>query len=120
MSRKKQPRTALNELLWRRISEVLSDQQRQHRDLWRVGIRDKNTYTNWRKGRTVPSISDLEEIAAALHVSPVDLLGHSQARPTPLLAEQLELPFEPGRKGAILDVEYTSAGFILRLPSKSA
>ena len=120
MSRKTNHRTALAELLWRRISEVLSDQGRQFSDLWRVVVRDKNTYTNWRKGRTVPSISDLEEIAAALRVSPAELLGPGGGRPTPRLAEQLELPFDPGRKGAVLDVEYTSAGFILRLPAKSA
>jgi transcriptional regulator with XRE-family HTH domain len=107
-------------LLWERISQVLSEQQRQHTDLWQVVIRDKNTYTNWRKGRTVPSISDLEEIAAALHVSPVDLLRPSQIGPTLQIAEQLELPFEPGRKGAVLDVEYTAGGFILKLPLKSA
>lgn len=118
MSRTKPARTGLNELLWQRISEILSEQHRHYSDLWEVVVRDKNTHSNWRNRRTMPSISDLEEIAAALRVSPADLLRPS--RPTPQLAEQLELPFEPGRKGARLDVEYTSAGFILRLPPKSA
>jgi transcriptional regulator with XRE-family HTH domain len=112
--------TGLNELLWERVSEVLSEQHRQYPDLWQQLGRDKNTYTSWRNGRTIPRLSDLEEIAQALRVSPADLLRRLPGQETPKVAEQLELPFEPGGKGAKLELEYTSIGFVLRLPRKSA
>lgn len=113
-------KTGLNALLWQRISEVLAEQGRAYRDLWEGVVRDKNTYTSWRNLKTELRISDLEEIAKALHVSPADLLRPSNGQPTQKVASQLELPFEPGRKGAKVELEYTVAGFILRLPRASA
>ena len=80
MYRKKPIRTGLNDLFWDRVSEVLVEQGRQYSDLWQTVIRDKNTHTNWRNKRTIPQISDLEEIASALNVSPADLLRPSTGR----------------------------------------
>jgi transcriptional regulator with XRE-family HTH domain len=99
---------------------VLAEQGRPYTDLWQEVARDKNTYTNWRNRRTIPRVSDLEEIAQALHVAPADLLRASTRIATPQTPEQFELPFEPGRKGARLELEYTPAGFIIRLPARSA
>lgn len=107
-------KTGLNALLWERISEVLTEQGREYSDLWREVVRNKNTYTSWRNLKTEPSISDLEEIARALRVSPADLLVSSTGQRTPGTPEQLDLPFEPGRMGARLELEYTPAGFVLR------
>jgi hypothetical protein len=109
-------RAGLNELMWQRIAEVLAEQGRAYSDLWKEVVRDKNTYTSWRNLKTEIRITDLEEIARALRVSPADLLRPSNGRPTPKASEQLELPFEPGRKGASIELEYTVDGFILRLP----
>jgi len=109
-------RAGLNELMWQRISEVLAEQGRAYSDLWKEVVRDKNTYSSWRNLKTEIRITDLEEIAKALQVSPADLLRPSNGQPTRKAAEQLELPFEPGRKGASLELEYSAAGFILRLP----
>ena len=78
-------------------------------------IRDKNTYTNWRNKRTIPKISDVEEIASALNVSPADLLRPSRGKKIARIAEQRQLPFEPGSKGAKLELEYTQVGFVLRI-----
>jgi transcriptional regulator with XRE-family HTH domain len=111
---------SLNDLLWQRVSEVLSEQGRTFSDLWREVVRDKNTYTNWRSGKTVPRISDLEEIAQALRVSPADLLRTSRSNRRSKLVEQLQLPFNPGRKEARLELEYAATGFLLRLPKKPA
>ena len=120
MSRKKPTRTALNDLFWSRVSEVLSGQGRQYRDLWQAVVRDKNTYSNWRNRKTIPQLSDIEEIASALNVSPADLLTPSGGQPTARLGEQLQLPFEPNSMGAKLELEYTPVGFILRIPVKRA
>ena len=120
MSRKKPVRTALNDLFWSRVSEVLSEQGQQYSDLWTTVIRDKNTYTNWRNKRTIPQISDVEEIASALHVSPADLLRPSGGQETAPIAEQLQLPFEPGSQGARLELEYTPLGFVLKVPARRA
>ena len=120
MSRKKAVRTALNDLFWNRVSEVLSAQGRQYSDLWQTVIRDKNTYSNWRNRRTIPQISDLEEIASALRVSPAELLRPSGGQDSALIAEQLQLPFEPGSLNARLELEYTPVGFVLRIPAKRA
>ena len=113
-------KAGLNALLWRRIEEVLAEQGRSYSDVWEQVVRDKNTYSNWRNLKTEPRISDLEEIARALHVSAADLLRQSTGQPTPKSADQLELPFEPGRKGARIELEYTAAGFILRPQTVSA
>lgn len=118
MSTKKPARrkTGLNALLWQRIAEVLAEQGRAYSELWEVVVRDKNTYTNWRSQKTELRITDLEEIAKALNVSPADLLRSSNGQPTRKSADQLELPFEPGRMDARVELEYTVAGFILRVP----
>jgi hypothetical protein len=113
-------RTGLNALLWQRIAEVLTEQHLEFSDLWRSVVRNKNTHTNWRNLKIEPRISDLEEIAGALQVSPADLLRPSFGQPTPRTAEQLELPFEPGRMGARVELEYTATGFILRSIRPSA
>jgi len=113
-------KTGLNELLWQRIDEVLSEQGRPYGDLWQEVVRDKNTYTNWRNRRTIPRVSDLEEIAQALHVDAADLLRPSPKQITPQLLDRLDLPFEPGRKGARMELEYTPAGFVIRPPAKTA
>ena len=68
----------------------------------------------------MPQVSDIEEIASALRVSAADLLRPSLGRETALTPEQLQLPFEPGSQGAKLQVEYTPAGFILRIPATRA
>jgi transcriptional regulator with XRE-family HTH domain len=107
-------------LFWNRVSEVLAGQGRQYRDLWQTVVRDKNTYSNWRNQRTIPRISDIEEIALALNVSPADLLKPSGGQATARLEEQLQLPFEPNSLGAKLELEYTPVGFILRIPVKRA
>ncbi len=120
MSRKKPARTALNDLFWTRVSEVLAEHGQQYSDLWRTVIRDKNTYSNWRNKRTIPQISDVEEIASALRVSPADLLKPSAGQDTALVAEQLQLPFEPGSQGAKLELQYTPVGFVLKMPAKRA
>jgi transcriptional regulator with XRE-family HTH domain len=109
----------LNDLFWQRVSDVLSERGLVYGDLWEKVQRNKNTYTNWRKKRTIPQISDLEEIALALRVAPGDLLRPSGGHESAVIGEQLELPFEPGRKGASLELEYTAAGFVLKLPRKA-
>ena len=120
MSRNKPTRTALNDLFWHRVTEVLEEQGLQYRDLWQTVVRDKNTYTNWRKRRTVPQLSDIEEIAAALHVSPAELLTASKTGQTARIGEQLQLPFELNSMSAKLELEYTAVGFVLRIPSSRA
>jgi transcriptional regulator with XRE-family HTH domain len=99
---------------------VLAERGLAYGDLWEKVQRNKNTYTNWRKKRTIPQISDLEEIALALRIAPGELLRPSDGRESAPISEQLELPFEPGRKGASLELEYTAGGFILKLPSRVA
>jgi transcriptional regulator with XRE-family HTH domain len=120
LSRKTPSRTALNDLFWNRVSEVLAGQGRQYRDLWKAVVRDKNTYSNWRNRKTIPQISDVEEIAAALNVSAADLFRVSDGQPVAVLGEQLQLPFEPNSKGASLELEYTPIGFVLRIPMRRA
>jgi len=88
--------------------------------LWEIVSRDKNTYTNWRKGRTIPQISDVEEIAAALNVSPAELFKPSEGKRTAQIVNQLQLPFEPGSKGAKLELECSPMGLVLKIPSKRA
>jgi hypothetical protein len=112
-------RRGLNALLWQRISEVLAEQGLAYSDLWKKVVRDKNTHTNWRNLKTELRITDLEEVAKALNVSPAELLRPSTGEPTPKRSEQLELPFEPGRKGVRIELEYTPEGFIL-LRSRTA
>jgi len=107
-------------LFWNRVSEVLAGQGRQHRDLWKTVARDKNTDSNWRTRKTIPRLSDIEEIAAAPNVAPADLLRPSDGRATARLGEQLQLPFEPNSMGAKLELEYTPVGFVLRIPVKRA
>jgi len=118
LSRKKG--TPLNDLFWDRVSEVLAGQGLQYADLWQTVVRNKNTYTNWRNKKTVPRISDVEEIASALHVSPADLLRRSEEQAPARVAEQLLLPFEPRWRGAKLELECTQVGFVLRIPAKRA
>jgi transcriptional regulator with XRE-family HTH domain len=120
LSRKIPSRTALNDLFWTRVSEVLAGQGRHYRDLWKEVIRDKNTYSNWRNRKTIPQISDVEEIAAALSVSAADLFRLSDGRPAAIVGEQLQLPFEPNSKGAMLELECTPIGFVLRIPMRRA
>ncbi len=116
MSRNRTIRTALNDVFWERVSQVLTERGLRYSHLWDKVIRDKNTYTNWRKKRTVPRISDIEEIAIALDVSPADLLRESRVVGALATPEQLVLPFEPGSKGVKLELECSAAGFVLRAP----
>src|SRR5579871_975560 len=75
MSRKKEAqRTALNDLLWRRVDEILESSGARRSELWKRIQRNKNTYTNWIKRRTMLQICDLEELAEALGVPASDLL----------------------------------------------
>ena len=66
---------------------MLAEQGRAYSDLWEDIVRHKNTYTNWRNLTTELRISDLEEIAKALHVSPA-------ARPTANMPELRMEDFE--------------------------
>jgi transcriptional regulator with XRE-family HTH domain len=104
----------LNELLWQRVAEMLNEQGIKHVDLWRRLGGNKNTHTSWMNGRTVPNLSDLEELAEILRVPAADLLRPVEDGRTPKRAEKLELPFSPGSKGAQLEVQYTPLGLILR------
>jgi len=113
-------RTGLNDLFWSRVAEVLTAQGRHHRDLWKTVVRDKNTYSNWRNRKTIPRISDVEEIATALNVDAAELFRPSDGQPVARLSEQLKLPFEPNSKGAKLELECTPGGFVVRIPMKRA
>ena len=105
----------LNDLLWERIGETLRNQHRRFPDLWASVKRDKNTYTNWLKKRTIPKISDLQELAAALGRTPADLLSREDnVQSSGKMSEQLEFSFGMGPKAVQLEVQYTTAGLILK------
>jgi len=120
LSRKKNIPTALNDLLWLRIADVLAEKGLNYSDLRKQVRTNKNTFTGWLKKRTIPQISDLEEIAYVLHVAPEDLLRPSDGRQTTTPGQQLELVFEPGSKGVKLELECTPAGFLLKRAGGSA
>ena len=65
----------LNDLLWERIGEVLKERGETYAKLWRKVRRDKNTYTNWIRRRTIPKVSDLQQLAEALETPAADLLS---------------------------------------------
>ncbi len=54
--------------------------------------RDKNTYSNWRTRKTIPRLSDIEEIAAALNVAPADLLRPSDGQATARWGSNFNFP----------------------------
>ncbi len=97
MSRKKSgQRTTLNDLLWQRVDEVLAARGERRSELWKRVQRNKNTYTNWIKRRTVPQISDLEELAEALGVPASDLLTVPEHNPHQLPPVAMRPKLEPG------------------------
>ena len=113
--------SALNDVLWQRISEELAQRNLHFRDLWSKLDRDKNTFTNWKHKKTIPQISDLEELAYALGVHPAELLRPNRGgEKLQSMPEQLALQFEPGSKNARIEVECTPGGLLLRFPRKSA
>lgn len=104
-----------------RIGEILRKQRKSFPDLWAKVERDKNTYTNWIRKRTIPKLSDLQELAAALGTTPAVLLsppgevgGRAEEQP-----EQLEFAFGMGGKSVQLEVEYTTAGLVLKKLGKA-
>jgi transcriptional regulator with XRE-family HTH domain len=122
---RKEPKVAhacpLNDLLWERIDEVLRNRHETVSDLWRKVKRDKNTYTNWIRRRTIPKVSDLQEFAEALNVKAAELLcvpdaaGDATGAP-----EQLDLPFRIGPKSVQFEVQYTTSGLVLKRLGKTA
>jgi ribosome-binding protein aMBF1 (putative translation factor) len=115
LSRKTPKISALNDLLWQRISEVLEEKGLQYVDLWRKLPLNKNTRTAWKNKRTIPDLADLEQLAHSLGVQHLDLLRSSSDRTASSSAEKLELPFEPGSKGVKIEVQATSGSLVLRL-----
>jgi hypothetical protein len=114
MSRNTQ--SALNDLLWERIAEILNERGQKYADLWRLVPRNKNTYTSWTKRRIIPSVADVEELAAALGVQAVELLSPTERlAPSHEQPFQLQLPFEPGSKGVKIELQATTLGFALKL-----
>lgn len=114
MSRKKNKRTELNDLLWQRVDEVLAQQGKRHHQLWKLVRRNKNTYTSWLKKRTMPQISDLQELSEALNVSPADLLQPSAAVAGKNPAQAIKLPLVPGSKPVRFELEWSYTGIVLK------
>lgn len=105
----------LNDLLWQRIGEILRSRGKNFTDLWAEVKRNKNTYTNWIQKRTIPKVSDLQELAAALNVTPAQLLTPRQdGTETDEQPGQLELAFGIGRRSVQIELQYTTAGVILK------
>lgn len=123
MSRKKTGRKPLkdahvcplNDLLWERIGEVLKARDETLPDLWGRVKRDKNTYTNWIRRRTIPKVSDLQELAEALETPAADLLSTQNRKDHAAGAQEgLSLPFRIGPKSVQFEVEYTTTGLVLK------
>jgi len=112
----------LNDLLWERIAEILRKRGKRLPDLWAKVERDKNTYTNWIRKRTIPKLSDLQELAAALGKAPADLLTPvgDATDPTSELPEQLDLPFGIGPKSVQFELQYTTSGLVLKRLGKAS
>ena len=114
MSRKKhEQRTTLNDLLWRRVDEILERTGQRRSELWKKMRRNKNTYTNWVKRRTILQISDLEEIAEALGVPASDLLRETDAagdRVVALVSGRTEPELTVG-----LELQVSAQGLRIRL-----
>jgi len=114
MSRKKNQRTELNDLLWQRVGEILEQQGKRYHQLWKLVHRNKNTYTSWLKKRTMPQISDLQELSEALNVAPADLLQPSSAISGQAPVQAIQLPVMPGSKPVRFELEWSQAGIVLR------
>lgn len=105
----------LNDLLWERIGEVLKERGETYAELWRKVRRDKNTYTNWIRRRTIPKVSDLQQLAEALETPAADLLSTlDRVRPGVAAPERLSLPFRIGPKSVQFEVKYTTSGLVLK------
>lgn len=104
-----------------RIGEILRKQRKSFPDLWAMVERDKNTYTNWIRKRTIPKLSDLQELAAALGTTPAVLLSppSAVADRADELPEQMEFAFEMGGKSVQFEVEYTTVGLVLKKLGKA-
>ena len=129
MSRKKTGRKGLkvahacplNDLLWERIGEVLRNRNETLSDLWRRVRRDKNTYTNWVRKRTIPKVSDLQEFAEALDVVAADLVSVPDGAPDGRgTEERLDLPFRIGPKSVQFELQYTTTGLVMKRLGKTA
>jgi len=128
--------TTLNETVWQRVLEILRSKHLEIGDLRQLmgqkGIeRHFNTFTAWRRGKRIGpkpegsaaaergqrptlKVTDLEDLAKALDVSPAELLESPGAAP-----RQLELPFEVDSHLARFELECTGKGVVIR-PSRKA
>jgi transcriptional regulator with XRE-family HTH domain len=112
----------LNDLLWERVGEILSKSGQSFPDLWALVKRDKNTYTNWINKRTIPKVSDLQELASALGRTPADLLSWPRHGDESISdqQQQLDLPFGVGAKSVQFELQYTISGLLLKKIGKTA
>lgn len=118
MSRKKEgQRTALNDLLWRRVDEILENSGERRSELWKRIQRNKNTYTNWTKRRTMLQISDLEELADALGVPASDLLRSQHTNEVRIQLPQSDVEAKSAQQPMTLalELEVSSHGLRIRL-----
>jgi len=108
---------ALNELVWRRVVEVLAGRNLDLRYLKRAVHRNKNTYTSWGKTpRPMLKLSDIEEFAEALGIGPAELVSQPNGT-LPGSDRQLLLPFGGPREHAVdVEVECTAEGILIRRP----
>jgi hypothetical protein len=119
---RKQPQDCgLNNVFWERVSASLRSQGRDLPDLWKTLGRNKNTYTNWIRKRTIPKLSDVQEVATALGLWASELLrlpseGGADGLP---ISDQLELPFAVESKCVRMEVQYNTTGLVLKRLGKA-
>jgi hypothetical protein len=114
--------SSLRDVFWiqvdRRVGVHPVGRRRLKSRLMAIRHRDKNTYTNW-LGKPVhqrPDIrlSDLEDMATALDVAPVELITSDPAV-APQQSFQLELPFPRDGHHICLELEATDSALMVRI-----
>jgi hypothetical protein len=107
--------TSFTRLLWRRVDEILSEQDRSLDWLrGKLSHKNKNTLTAWFTKRTGPTrVPELSELAEALGVGLPELL-HFPDGTRRSAVEQLELPFSPNSSVAVAEIECTPNALLIR------
>jgi DNA-binding Xre family transcriptional regulator len=106
----------LNSIVWQNIDRLLAARGIGQAGLKQIVRRNKNTYTNWfHEPRPILKIDDLDDLAAALEVTPADLVSPSLGAHGK--ADRIELPFAPNSLKAAVEIESVHGGFVLLRPS---
>jgi len=106
----------------RHVGPKPSGRRRLKNELMKIRHRDKNTFTSWLSKpldqRPDVRLTDLEDVAAALQVSPADLVTPETPNVS-VSSFQLELPFGTDTRRLTLELDATDSVIRMRVSRKS-